>query len=150
MSAQMWKAGDDVYNTMRDLIGKYHPDLALCDDEIAVIFKEKASKSGDVVIAGKTAKATPLLGVLGDVEYKFVITLAADAWQEMTAKQQIALLDHHLCACGVEENAQTGAVRFYIRQPDVAFFRDELERHGTWRTTGAEVEETVINDLFGE
>jgi hypothetical protein len=148
--AQMWKAGDDVMNTVTDLIAKYHPDLVLCDEEIAVVFKEKASQVGDVVIAGKTAKAPKLLGILGEVDYKFVITLGADEWQSLSDKQRVALLDHHLCACGVEENPKTGSTRFYVRIPDVAFFKDEVERHGFWRTSGASASQDYISDLFGE
>jgi len=132
----MWVAEDSIMTTIRDLIAKYHPDLAICDDEIAVIFKEKAGTVGDAVVAGKSAKAPKILGILGDIDYKFVITLGADVWQQLTDPQRVALLDHHLCACRAEENPQTGMIRFYIALPDVAFFKDEIERHGFWRTSG--------------
>jgi len=62
-----WKAADDVMDTMKDLVANYHPDLALYVDEIAIIFKEKASSVGDKVIPGKTAKAPAILHVLGIV-----------------------------------------------------------------------------------
>ena len=148
--AQLWKAGDDVMDTVRDLIANYHPDLVLCDDEIAVIFKEKASSVGGTVVAGKTAKAPKLLGILGETDYKFVITLGADEWQSLSDTQRVALLDHHLCACGVEEHPKTGKTRFYVRIPDVSFFKDEVERHGYWRTSGAAASTDHISDLFGD
>ena len=148
--SQVWKAGDDIMATITDLVAKYHPDLVLCEDEIAVVFKEKASTVGDSVVAGKTAKAPKLLGVLGEIDYKFVITLAADEWQAMSDAHRVALLDHHLCACGVEENPKTGNVRFYVRLPDVSFFKDEVERHGFWRTSGAATSNDLIMDLFGD
>lgn len=148
--AQVWKAGDDVMNTVQDLVSKYHPDLVCCTDEIAVVFKEKASTVGDVVVAGKTAKAPKLLGILGDVDYKFVITLGADEWQSLSDPKRIALLDHHLCACGAEENPKNGSIRFYVRIPDVSFFKDEVERHGFWRTSGATPTDSYISDLFGD
>jgi hypothetical protein len=147
--AQIWRAGDDVMTTVTDLIAKYHPDLVLCEDEIAVVFKEKASTVGEAVITGKTSKAPKLLGILGEVDYKFVITLGADSWQEMSDPQRLALLDHHLCACGAEENPKTGNTKFYVRVADVSFFKDEVERHGFWRTSGAAPQPQLITDLFG-
>jgi hypothetical protein len=72
---------------MKQLIANYHPDIVLIADEIAVVFKEKAGKSGDAVISGKVAKASPLFGVLGEVDYKFVIQLAADVWDEYDDKK---------------------------------------------------------------
>lgn len=147
---QIWKAGDDVMTTVNDLIAKYHPDLVLVDDEIAVVFKEKSSHVGDAVVTGKTSKAPKLLGILGEVDFKFVITLGADTWQEMSDPQRIALLDHHLCACGVEENPKTGNMKCFVRIPDVSFFKDEVERHGFWRTSGVAAAPTLITDLFGD
>jgi len=148
--SQMWKAGDDVMNTVRDLVSKYHPDLVLVEDEIAVVFKEKATTTGEAVIAGKTAKATKLLGVLGEIDFKFIITLGADVWQTLSDPQRIALLDHHLCACRVEENPQSGTMKCFVQPPDVSFYKDELERHGCWRTSGAPASPDLIKDLFGQ
>ena len=148
--ATQWKAGDDVLNTIKDLITKYHLDLALCSEEIAVIFKEKSSKVGDAVVSGKTSKASKLFGVLGETDWKFIITLGADTWEELTDAQRVALLDHHLCACGAEENQQTGNIKYFVRLPDVAFYQDEIERHGFWRTSGSPIKPDLIKDLFGE
>jgi len=146
----LWKAGDDVMNTVKNLVANHHPHLALWVDEIAVVFKEKASKAGDVEIVGKTAKAPSVLEVLvPESPFKFVITLAADAWQEMDDKQKLALLDHHLCGCGVEET-KGGSVKFFIRPYDIAFFRGEMERHGAWRTSGAPPTPNLIAELFGK
>lgn len=148
--ATMWAAESDVMNTVKSLVAKYHPDLALCVDEIAVIFKEKSTKSGDAVVAGKTSKASKLFGILGETDWKFVITLGWDTWNDLTDPQRVALLDHHLCACGAEENPSNGNPRYFVRIPDVAFFKDEVERHGFWRTSGSAVKEDILKDLFGE
>lgn len=134
--ATSWNAPDEVYTTLKQLVANYHPDLAVCVDEIAVLFKEKASKSGDTVVAGKSGKAHKHLGILGEVDYKFVITLGHDVWSELDTARQVALLDHHLCWCRAEEKEPGGDCRFYISPPDVAFFREEVERHGFWRTSG--------------
>jgi len=147
--ADIWMAGDDVKNTVRDLVAKYHPHLATIVDEIAVVFKEKATEVGDVVIPGKTAKASPLFAVLAETPWKFVITLAADAWAALDDKQRLALLDHHLCACGAKED-KGGNMSFFVAPPDVAFYREEVERHGVWRTSGAAPSPDLITSLFGE
>jgi len=147
--AEMWKAGDEVITIVKDLIAKYHPHLALVDDEIAVVFKEKASTVGTVDIIGKTGKAPAILSVLGDIKWKFLLILAADSWKGLSDKQRVALLDHHLCGCRVEENAQTGATKCFVAPPDVAFYKGEIERHGVWRTTGTPPSPNLIQELFG-
>jgi hypothetical protein len=151
--ADLWKAGDEVYKTMQTLIANNAnlANLALVDDEILIVFKEKASKSGEVVIAGKTSKAGPLLSVVdGEKDWKFVITLAGDEWQNMGDTEREALLFHHLCACSVEENPDTGNMKCSVRIPDVAFYREEMEKYGAWRTTGATIEPDLIQELFGD
>jgi len=147
--ADTWLAGDDIKSTVRDLIAKYHPRLAMVVDEIAIVFKEKATEVGDVVIAGTTAKASPLFSILAEIPWKFVITLAADAWNDLDDRQKLALLDHHLCACGVKEN-KAGDQSFFVARPHVAFFKEEVERHGVWRTSGANPTPDLIKDIFGE
>lgn len=146
----VWKAGNDVITTMQSLIANHFPLLAGIDDQILVVFKEKASKVGDAVIAGKTAKANQLLGVVGEKDYKFTITLAADEWANLNDKEKEALLFHHLCACGVVEDAQTGDVKCFAKLPDVSFFREEVEQFGFWRTSGSTPAPNLIDDLFGE
>jgi len=136
--------------TMKDLVSKYHPHLAGCVDEILILFKEKASQVGDVTVIGKTAKAPALFGVDGVAEtaWKFVITLAGDEWNGMSDSDRLALLDHHLCSCGVEEDPQ-GNQKFFIKLPDVSFFKGEVERHGFWRTSGDKATPDLIQELFG-
>lgn len=148
--SNVWKAGDDVMNTMRSLIANYHPHLAICDKEIAIIFKEKASMVGDAVVAGKSKKAPAILGILGETDYKFIIEIGADVWEDQTDPQKVALLDHHLSACRVEENTKTGELKYFIAPPDVSFYRGEIERHGFWRTSGAPVQPNLIEEMFGK
>jgi hypothetical protein len=146
--AELFKANDTIMATVKDLVAKYHPNLIGIVDEIAVVFKEKASQVGDVVVIGKTAKASPLFNILGDVPWKFIITLASDEFNAMTETERVALLDHHLCACGVEEDEQQN-LKTFVKIPDVSFFKEEVERHGFWRTTGSKAKPEVIQDLFG-
>lgn len=148
--AGIWMAGDEVYDLMRELIAHHHPHLATCDEEIAIVFKEKASSSGDVAIVGKSKKASPLMTVLSNKKWQFVIELAADVWSSYDDHKQRALLDHHLCALRIDDSDPTKGLKFYLSPPDVAFYKGELERHGLWRTSGSDVPKTLIEEMFGE
>lgn len=148
----VWKANEDVRGVAVDLIANYHPHLAVYIDQIAIVFREKAAKAGGQVVLGKSKKATILLGVLGDVDYKFIIELAADEWSRLTSDEQKALIDHHLCACRVDEDAKTGNVKFYIAPPDFVGYRGEIERHGIWRPdpSAEEPGASPIEQLFSK
>ena len=149
--SELWKAADEVYKTMQTLIAN-NPvlaPLASVDDEILIVFKETASKNGDHVIAGKTSKAGPLLAVVDEKDWKFVVTLAGDEWKIMGDKEREALLFHHLCACAVKENPDTGKMSCYVKLPDVSFYREEVEKYGFWRTSGVTPEPNLIDELFG-
>lgn len=128
----IYKADSDIVDMVKDLVGKYHPDLALVVDEIAVVMREKAGQRGGKAILGKSSKASPLFGVLGDTDYKFILEIGGDAWLELTTRQQNALLDHLLCSCRAEEDDK-GTLKYSIAPPDVNFYWDELDRWGDWR-----------------
>jgi Putative phage metallopeptidase len=150
--ADLHEASEQTYDLMRGLIAKYHPDLASVDKEIAIITRPKAGKSGGQVILGKTRKAPGILGVLGTVDYKFIIELAQDEWNNLTDKQREALMDHHLCACNVDIDEDSGEIKCSLNSPDFVGFRGELERHGIWRTPPADQAPglTSIEQMFGE
>lgn len=145
MAVDMWEAGKDVWAIAQDLISKYHSNLALVDKEIAIIFRGKASKSGGQVVLGTSKKASPLFKVLGKGEYKFIIEIAGDEWQTLSDEQRVALMDHLLCACKVEEDEKSGDVKFSIASPEVSFFWDELKRHGDWRTRPQQEDANAMN-----
>jgi hypothetical protein len=147
----IWKAGKDVMKQVQTLIANYHPHLALIEDEIGVIFREKASEVAGTVILGKTKKAPPILSVLTDKQfnYRFIIELGADEWQGLNNQQQTALLDHHLCSMLVEEDPNSGAVKCMIRPPDFVGYKGEFERHGMWRPLEDEVV-SAVEQMFGK
>lgn len=150
--ADLHEANEQVYDLMRDLIKNYHPDLASVDKEIAIVMRPKAGKSGGQVILGKTRKAPGLLGVLGPVDYKFIIELAGDEWNNLTDKQRTALMDHHLCACSVDIDEVSGEIKCSLNAPDFVGYRGELERHGIWRSAPADADggKSPIEQMFGE
>jgi hypothetical protein len=146
----IWVAGEDVMDRMRGLIATYHPHLGQVDKEIAILFREKASKAGGKPVLGKTRKAPGILSILGDTEYKFIIELAADEWAGLSFDQQTALLDHHLCACRVEEDEDTQDIKCSLAPPDFIGYRGEVERHGIWRPDplAENGKESAIEKLF--
>jgi hypothetical protein len=133
MANALFEAENDVYKLMKELVGNFHPDLALVVDEIAIVFKEKAGKAAGKPILGKAKKASPLFSVLGTKEYKFVLELAADEWQSLDSRQRKALMDHLLCGCRTEEDPESGGVTCSLAPPDISFYHDEIERWGNWR-----------------
>ena len=143
-----WKAGSEVVDTVKDLISKYHTHLLTLQNEFAVIFREKAAKAGDDVSLGKAGKAPPLLGVLGDIDYKFILEIASDEWAGLSEKERVALLDHLLCACRTKED-KNGAIQPYI-QPPPGYYKEEVERHGWWRTGSTnKPDKSAIEEIFG-
>lgn len=131
--ADIFKANENIVARVKRIIKDNHPDLFLIQDEIAILIRDKAGKRGGRVVYGKTMKAPKILEILGDTDYKFIIELAGDEWQNLTSSQQEALLDHQLCACRAEEDEETGDVKYFVAPPDIGYYYDELDRHGNWR-----------------
>lgn len=146
-----WKAGKEVMSIVQKLIADHHPHLALIEKDITVVFKDKATEKCGLIIPGNTKKAPPLMRVLTDkkFDYKFIIELGADAWNELDDKQRVALLDHHMCAMKVEEDEKGGGVKCSIRPPDFVGYKEEVERHGMWRPMDDETL-SIIEDMFGK
>jgi len=152
---QIWKAGDAVLGLVRELIADHHPNLATSLEDIAVIFKEKASKNGGVLVLGKAKKAPKLLEILGEADYKFVIELAADEWQNLSDYQRKALLDHCLYTCDVSFDEKSGDVKYGMRSPDFSFYKEEIQRWGVWQDIASDDDEAksaaaTIEDLLRE
>ena len=137
-----WKAGDEVQEVIRTLVGEAHPHLADIVDEIIVIFKDKASRKGNQPILGKTSKAPALISVLGERQYQFVIELGADVWVKLDDTQKKALLDHQLCFIGGEEDEKTCEMKYHLTTPDISYFTSEVDRNGHWRPSFEETEES--------
>lgn len=146
-----WKAGKEVMGMVQKLIANHHPHLALIEEDIVVVFKDKATEKCGLVIPGNTKKAPPLMRVLTDkkFDYKFIVELGADVWNEFDDKQRLACLDHHLCAMKVEEDEKQGGLKCSIRPPDHVLYDGELERHGLWRPM-ADESLSIIEQMFGK
>lgn len=142
-----WKAGEEVQDVIRELVGEAHPHLVDIVDDIIVIFKEKASRKGNYPQLGKTSKAPALISLLGERQYQFVIELGADTWVELEDSQKKALLDHQLCFISGEEDEKTAEMKYSLTTPDISYFSSEVERNGHWRPDFSKEEETDSEDM---
>jgi hypothetical protein len=155
MAVEYFKANKEVQDQVMDLVGKYHPDLATVVEEIVVVFRDKASKAGGQVILGTSKKVPPLANALAGEEFKFVLEIAADEWENLDSKQREALLDHLLCACRCEEDPKTGNEKLYVAKPDVTAYRENVERYGMWfpkpkdAAKGDDATDNAVKDMFG-
>jgi len=148
MSGEMWKAKPEIMDMMKQLVAKHQPDLALVVDEIAIVFQEKAGKKAGTVMLGSVQTANPLLNVLSGEDYKFIIKLPADEWQDLTDKQREALLFHFLCGCRVIEDAESGDIKCSVGPPDVDYYYDELDLYGDWRPREEDDDGPSLMDLL--
>lgn len=121
----------DALETMaKSLIPSYHPELATA--RIRYVAAEKAGKKGGKVCYGKVRKVSGVMEFL--LETDFVLEVGMDVWNEQTAEQRLAVVDHLLERCfGVEDEEDPGApMKWTIREPDVQEFSTILRRHGAW------------------
>lgn len=148
----MWKAKSDVYEAMKGLIEKHHPDLLDVQDKILILFKEKASVKGGVTTIGNTKKAPPLLskGIVTEKnkKYTYIIELGGDAWNMLSDRDKTAQLDHCLCAMDVSYDKE-GYPKYGIKPPDFEAYRGEVARWGLWHPQCNEDAENLVDKMFG-
>lgn len=151
---QVWEATPGVYKAMQALIAKRHPRLATIDDKIAILFQEKASKSGGQVVKSRVSKASKTMQTLGKTGYIFVITIPADIWLDMEGRgrEREALLDHCLCQCGVTEK-EDGSETYQKLNPDLRLFSSNVKEYGLSLVNPEddiqEVAAASIEEMFG-
>jgi len=151
--ADFWKAGEDVHEIIKRLVANNHPDLILVVDEIVVVFRDKAGKSGGKVTLGTSRKVAPIANAIGNTSYKFMLEIGADVWEtELDNAKREALLDHLLCSCRCEEDPKTAEPKCSIAKPDIAAFRDNIERYGMWFPKdegGGDDKPSPVEEIFG-
>lgn len=128
----IYEALSKTYNKMKQLIGMYHPEVSEIHDKIAILFKEKTSKSGGKYVLAKVVKAPPTLSVLCKKEYVYLIYISDEAWGLMDDAQQEALIDRCLCSIKIKYDKKAEDVKYLIVKEDVVAYKAELSRHGYW------------------
>ena len=136
---------DEVEQLAKRLIPKYHSHLASA--KLAYLFKNKSikSKNREVVATAKTI-GKDMHALSG---YDFLITTAYPTWQELSDKQKLAVIDHELEHCFVEDDEKTGDTKYSILPHDVEEFGSIIKRHGLYTTDlvriGRVVEDALEN-----
>jgi hypothetical protein len=127
---RIYDNADAVQALATQLIPTYHPELATA--RIRYVFCDKAGMKGGKPVNGKVRKISGVLEYLLDVD--FLMEVGLDRWNEMTAEQRTALVDHLLeCCWGEEDEEDAGApMKWTLREPDVREFSSILRRHGAW------------------
>jgi len=121
---------EEVENIAKKLIPKYHSYLA--NARIAYLFKNRKVKSkGREVVATAKLIGKDMRALTG---YHFLITTAYPTWQELSDKQKLAVIDHELEHCFVEDDEKTGDPKYSLLPHDVEEFGSVIKRHGLYTT----------------
>lgn len=120
------QASDSVLSTIKQLIDLYHPRLK--SKNIVAIFKNPPSYKDGYTVYTNTRKPPQWLRAFAQfAETDFVIEIAETPWEGMTTERRKAMIDHALCACGVDEDENC-----FIAAPEIVEFREVWKRWGAW------------------
>lgn len=122
---------DPAYETLADLIGAHHDELAEAKIALAWAYEVKPDRDGHLVW-GRARKVGPLERTFHD--HDFVIVLNNKVWGALPDVAKRALLDHELSHCGSKES-EAGDVSYYVRKHDLEEFVSIVRSYGLWRDT---------------
>jgi hypothetical protein len=149
--AQWIGPADDAARIALSLIAAYHPDLA--EARILYLFTSARRKKCDRVRLGSAQRLSTLQRYLSRkdrddaaTEVDFIILLSFSDWNLMTEMQQIALVDHELCHCGVRLG-DSGDRTYYLKGHDIEEFADIIKRHGLWKPDLEETAKAIGDQL---
>lgn len=136
---------EEVEKIAKKLIPKYHSHLANC--KIAYLFKNKKMKSKGREVVATAEKISKKQHALSG--YHFLITTSYPTWKDLSDKQRLAVVDHELEHCFVEDDDKTGEPKYSILPHDVEEFGAIIKRHGLYTTNlvriGRVVEDALEN-----
>jgi predicted metallopeptidase len=132
-----WKAEPETLELVREILEAHHKRLDGC--KIAVIMREKAATHNGTVVLGCARISPANMRVLFDDDYDFIIELAADKWEILSAEQKRAVVDHELCHCTIKEDKPA------LLAHDYEEFAVIINRHGLWR--GSQSEKNIQMEL---
>lgn len=89
--------------------------------------RKPSGRAGKKVTMAKTSLVSPKTLALAVENYKFIIEYDPVIWRSLTIEQQLALVDHELCHCGVDADG------CYMKHHDLEEFRSIVTRHGFWK-----------------
>jgi hypothetical protein len=123
MSEVVFEDAPDVENIARRLIPEHHTHLA--DAKIKYLGREGAWSVGGKIRWGSAEKCSAKHRHL--TGYDFIIIINVDVWGGLESKQKVALVDHELSHCGINDNG------WCIWPHDVEDFASVVRRHGLWQ-----------------
>ncbi len=131
----------EVQAIARELIPQYHKHLTQA--VIAYVFTNQTRHKHGAIVLGTAQKLGVLDRYLSTVTpnalpaaiapIDFVIIIGQTEWQELTAAQRKALVDHELCHCTRADDDEEGVPKWGIRAHSVEAFTEEVQRHGLWK-----------------
>jgi len=143
---------ETIEKVAKKLISKDHTHLINCKMAYLYVNKEITSKGRKVAATAErvSGKHTALSG------YHFVITISYPIWRNLSDPTKIAVIDHELSHCWVEENETTGDTVYKTVPHDVEEFGAIIMRHGLYTGNlvkigqvvgAAKVPDTVTKDV---
>jgi hypothetical protein len=136
----------DVEKLALTLIPKYHSHLVNC--KIAYLYKNKPIKSKGRDVAATAEKVSAKSHALSG--FDFLIVIAFPTYRALDPALQLAVLDHELEHCWVEENEKTGKAKCVILPHDVEEFSQIVLRHGLYTTSLLKLGNVVSDKLLPE
>lgn len=135
------KAPEEMVELVATIVEEHHEHLD--GMSIAVICRDKAAKRHGRVIYATAGKMSKKINVFLEKPYSFIIIVALDEWEELEYKQRVALIDHELCHCQVDEDGKPKIVGH-----DLEEFACIIRRHGAWWRKDENVEDPVTQALL--
>ena len=123
------KVNPSVLTLANELIYEHHPWLAAW--RIGFVFRSDGMKKNGRITIGNTSKVSPKYTPHLALDY--LIWLALDTWENLTAMQRKALVDHELCH--IDTNGR-------LRGHDVEEFGEIIRRYGLWTPDLFRLQET--------
>jgi len=112
------------------LVNDHRSDLAQA--RIVTMFRAGTWKSAGLTVLAKTTKVTAQTkALIGEPEPDYVITVSADVWGLIGESARMALIDHELAHCFVDEDSQ-GNPKYALVGHDIEEFFSIIRRHGDW------------------
>lgn len=141
--AVMHRPASEPKRIGEELIGKHYPDIVDSACRIEWVFRSEAAKHGGKLRLGSCKKIsgqTAFLSQVGTVSEAYVepkylsyylIEIAEDCWQELSASQRVALIDHELSHIYLDHDDDEGWTLKTISH-DLEEFAAVVQRHGLW------------------
>lgn len=140
-------ADPDLTTLAREIIEEHHPDLVTAD--ILFLMRDPPAKSKGQEVLGKARLSTPVERALTRRDLAFTIEIQEEWWGTAKHSQRKALLDHELCHCVGDIDADGGPA-WGLRGHDIEEFFDVIERHGSWSEAVSGVKQVLQLDMFRE